>query len=302
MGFNGKLLDGLVIFAEVIKAGSFTNAAASSGHSTSYISKEISKLETRLGVRLLNRTTRSISLTAEGELYYQQCVQLINEVQQFEDDLSGRQKEPQGVLKISVPLGFALARIRPVLSDFMALYPKIGVNIELNDLKVDLIAEGFDLAIRATNQLPDSSLICKRFMSCGFVVVASPQYLKENGNPRDPGELVDHKTISYSYIKNPTQWVFRKAAQKEIVVTVNSQVITNSGEMQLALCLAGQGITRLPDFYINDELENGQLVQLFDEYNDQNINIYLVYPSRKHMSAKVRCFIRFIEERLGNQA
>jgi len=204
MGFNAKLLDGLVIFVEVINAGSFTNAAINSGHSTSYISKQINKLEERLGVRLLNRTTRSISLTEEGLVYFQHCEQLINAAQQNEDAIVGRQIEPQGLLTISMPTGFALAKIRPILAEFISLYPKIEVDFELNDRKIDLINDGFDLAIRAANKLDDSTLICKRFMSCHSLIVASPAYLQMHGTPSHPSELVNHKTISYSYIKTLT--------------------------------------------------------------------------------------------------
>jgi DNA-binding transcriptional LysR family regulator len=301
MGFNAKLLDGLVIFVEVINAGSFTNAAINSGHSTSYISKQINKLEERLGVRLINRTTRSISLTEEGNVYFQHCEQLINEAQKSEDSIIGRQIEPQGLLSISMPTGFALAKIRPILAEFIILYPKIEINFELNDRKVDLINDGYDLAIRAANKLDDSTLICKRFMSCQSLVVASPKYLQDHGTPKHPSELVSHKTISYNYIKNPNQWLFTSFDKKQLTVTVNSHISTNSGEMQLALCLAGQVITRLPDFYLSDEIEKGQLIELFSEYKKPHIDVYLVYPSRKHIPAKVRCFIDFIEQNLSDK-
>ncbi|MEH6454293.1 MAG: LysR family transcriptional regulator [Psychromonas sp.] len=301
MGFNAKLLDGLVIFVEVINAGSFTHAAKNTGHSTSYISKEINKLEERLGVRLINRTTRSISLTEAGLVYFQSCEQLINEAQQSEDAITGRQIEPQGLLSISMPIGFALAKIRPVLAEFIALYPKIKLDLEMNDRKVDLISDGFDLAIRGAEKLDDSSLICKRFMSCQALVVASADYLQAYGTPTHPSELVKHKTIVYSYIKNPNNWSFSTFDKQEIAVTVDSHVSSNSGEMQLALCLAGQGVSSIPDFYLTDEIEKGLLVELFTEYKKAHIDIFFVYPSRKHMPAKVRCFIEFIEQKLGEK-
>lgn len=301
MKFNGQLLDGLVIFVEVVDNGSFTKAAQISGHSTSYISKEISKLEARLGIRLLNRTTRSIHLTPEGQMYYQQCSQLIHDAQQAEDVVLGRQINAKGILKVSVPVGFALSKLRPILAEFLSLYPDIELDLELNDRKVDLINDGFDLAIRAARYLEDSSLICKRFMTCPMVVLAAPSYLVKHGYPETIQDLSEHHTISYRYIKNPMQWVFKKSKRPEQTVTVKSQVLTNSAEMELALCEAGVGITRLPSFYLDDQIKTGKVVALFEDYDDTNVGVYLVYPSRKYMSAKVRCFIDYIDQKLGDK-
>jgi len=299
MAFNGKLLDGIVIFNEVIKEGSFTKAADASGHSTSYISKEINKLEERLGVRLMNRTTRSISLTPEGQLYFDQCQQIINDAQQAEHALSGRQMEPQGELKISCPTSFGLSRLRPIMAKFMETYPQIHLNVDLNDRKVDVVADGFDVVIRATMQLDDSSLVCRRFMSAKGVTLASPGYLEKHGTPSHPSELVRHKTISYSNLKSPNTWTYYQQDGSEVIVNLNSHVMTNSPELELELCINGQGITRMPMFNLSDELETGKLVTLFDDFAPLEINVYLVYASRKHMSAKVRVFIDFVMAELG---
>ncbi len=299
MAFNGKLLDGMVIFAEVIKAGSFTKAADSSGHSTSYISKEINKLEERLGVRLMHRTTRTISLTPEGKLYFEQCQQIINDAREAEFALSGRQLEPQGELKVSCPVSFGLSRIRPILSKFLETYPQVTLNMDLNDRKVDVVGDGFDVVIRASMKLEDSSLICRRFMTSKAVTVASPQYLEKYGKPKSPSELINHKTMSYSNLKAPNNWIYHNDAGEETVVTVNSEVITNSPELELELCLGGQGIMRMPVFNLGDEIETGRLVPLFEDYLEPEVSVYLVYASRKHMSAKVRAFIDFIMAELG---
>lgn len=301
MGFNRHLLDGLVVFVEVAKQGSFTKAAQSSGFSSSYISKEIGKLEQRLGLRLFNRSTRSINLTADGDLYYQQCLLLLNDAQEAENSISGRVSEPQGLLRISVPIGFSMSCLRPILADFLLLYPKIELDIELDDRKVDMIKEGFDLAVRISSKLDNSSLICKKIMSSQIITVASPLYLQKHGTPFHPNDLLKHKTITYSHIKNSQYWYFKSATEDEFIVPVNSQVSCNNAEMELALCLAGYGVIRLPTFYLRDELQTGKLVELFHEYEPNKLGVYLLYPSRKNLSAKVRCFIGFLEQRLKSQ-
>ena len=301
MAFDSKILDGMVIFSEVITAGSFTQAAENSGHSTSYISKEVNKLEARLGVRLLNRTTRSISLTPEGELYFQQCQQIITTAHEAVSLLSGHQLEPQGTLRISCPVSFGLSRLRPILAKFIALYPKINVELELNDKKIDIVADGYDIAIRASRVQEDSSLISRRILMSRGITLASPDYLAKHGTPQSLQELSQHQTISYSYLKQPGIWTYMTVEGKSVDIPVNCRFISNSPEMELALCIAGQGITRLPAFNLHDELQTGQLVELFPELPKIEIGVYLIYPSRKHMSSKVRHFIDFVMQELGDK-
>lgn len=294
MAYNPQLLSGMVIFVEVVNCGSFTLAAQSSGHSTSYISKEINKLESRLGVRLMHRTTRSLSLTPEGELYYQQCQQIISDAEQAENTLSGRQQEPKGTLRISCPTSFGLSQMQSILARFMTLYPLVDLELDLSDRKVDMIAEGFDVLIRASHQLDDSSLISRRILRSHGVVIAAPSYLAVHGIPETPADLAQHKIINYSYLKQPNQWSIRDQAGELHQVQLQSRVLTNSPEMELSLCLAGHGITRMPRFNLSDEIETGKLVELFSDFQRQSIDIFLVYPSRKHVSSKVRCFIDFV--------
>jgi len=300
MAFNKGLLDGIVVFVEVVQAGSFTRAAHNTSHSTSYISKEIKQLEERLGVRLLHRTTRTQSLTPDGQLYFQQCLQIVDDAEQAESVVGGHQVEPKGTLKVSCPVSFGLSHVRPVLATFTAKYPKIVLDIELNDRKVDMIAEGVDVVIRASSQSIDSSLISRRFKQSHSVTVASPEYLADHGVPETPRELTEHQTIVYSYLKNADTWVYQLAGQPDLSIKLNSHVITNSPEMIIALCVAGQGIIRTPLFNLRDELKTGQLVELFEDYQRNSVDVCLVYPSRKHMSAKVRCFIDFVVDELGD--
>jgi len=297
---KSNLLDGIAVFVQVVQSKSFVKAAEKLNHSTSYISKEVSKLESRLGVRLLHRTTRTLSLTTEGEVYYQQCQQIIEDALQVEGSISGRQQIPQGRLKLSCPIGLGVSRIRPILAEFMAKYPKITLDIELNDHKVDLIADGFDLVIRAAVQLEDSSLISKRFMESTSLTLASPEYLKQYGTPKHPDELVDHQMISYRNLKNPEVWPFTTKSSQKIQTQVTSRVLCNNSEMMISLCLAGQGIIRMPLFNLSDEVNTGKLIPIFEDLMPVNIGVYLVYPSRKNMPAKVKCFIDYIVEKLGD--
>lgn len=299
MTYNAQLLDGMVIFVEVVNSGSFTQAAQNSGHSTSYISKEIHKLEARLGLRLMHRTTRSLSLTPEGEAYYQQCSLIISQAEEAESALSGQQLEPKGDLRISCPTSFALSQMPCIIANFLDKYPLVNLDVDLNNRKVDMITEGYDILVRGAHQLDDSSLISRKVYASHAVTIAAPSYLAKYGVPQHPNDLINHQTISYSYLKQPNIWQYVDENQKSFQVPVKSRLMTNNSELELDLCVAGNGITRLPRFSLKDELETGKLVQLFEEYDKHKIDIYLIYPSRKHLSSKVRCFIDFVSDALN---
>lgn len=300
MAFSAKLLDGMVIFAEVISAGSFTKAAENSGHSPSYTSKEINKLEERLGIRLMNRTTRSISLTPEGEIYFQQCQQIIDDAKEAEASIKKSQVEPKGLLKVSCPISFGLSHIRPILAKYLAANPQVDLELDLSDRKVDVVADGYDVVVRATAQLEDSSLISRKLLSSYGVTVASPEYIAQHGRPLHPSELSEHQIFTYSYLKTPNIWQYRDESGEEIQVKLKNRVNTNSPELMVELALAGQGIIRTPKFNIGNKLETGELVSLFPDYQVLEINVYLIYASRKHMAAKVRSFIDFALNELGD--
>ena len=298
MAMNTQLFNGMIIFVEVIHSGSFTQAALNTGHSTSYVSKEINKLESRLGIRLIHRTTRSLRLTPEGELYFKQCQQIISDASELEQALSGEQLEPQGSLKISCPISFGLARLQPLFAEFMHHYPKVNLDIDLSNRKVDLIGEGFDLVIRASHQLDDSSLMSRKLVGSRGMTLAAPSYLQQHGTPSHPSELSQHQTISYSLLKQPMLWSYENKDGHSFQVAVKSRVLTNSSELELSLCIAGEGISRLPEFMLGDEIERGQLVELFCDWPSPVIDVYIIYPSRKHLSTKVRCFIDFMVQRV----
>ncbi len=299
-GMNTELLDGIVIFVEVVNRGSFTRAAEATSHSTSYISKEVNKLEERLGVRLLHRTTRSLSLTPEGKEFYERSKQIVEDAMAAESLVSGSQLEPQGLLRISSPVSFGLTRLQPLLVKFAEQFPKVELDIDINDRMVDVIEESFDVTIRASEALEDSSLISRKLCTSYGVTVASPKYLNKYGVPQHPLELSTHKVITYSLNKHPHKWIYQDVNGIPIEVPVKNQLKTNSPQVELAMALAGQGITRIPRDHISDEFENGALIELFPELPRLHLPIYMVYPSKRHLSAKVRAFIDFLVEELGD--
>lgn len=294
-----KLFDGIVIFTQVVKSGGFSAAAEVLGHSTSYVSKEVNKLEARLGVRLLNRTTRSIGLTPEGEAYYQQCLQLISDAELAVGLITQHDVSPHGVLRISCPVGFAQNHLKPVISEYLQRYPNVSLDLDLSDKRTDVIADGYDLAIRASAQLEESSLICRKIYSCKAYTVASKEYISRHGKPHHPRELETHNGICYSNHKQPSKWDYIDHDGKHFTVNIRPKILCNNGHMQLSMALAGHGITRLPSFYMQGALDSDQLEILFDKYPSADIDVFVVYPSRKHLSPKVRAFIDLAAERLS---
>ncbi|MDG1750475.1 MAG: LysR family transcriptional regulator [Thalassotalea sp.] len=298
MAANTQLFDGIVIFTHVVNCRGFSAAAEKTGHSTSYISKEINKLEARLGVRLLNRTTRSISLTPEGEVYFQQCQQMVIDAEIALGELNQNQETIKGVLKISCPVSFGLNYLQPVLSNFLKQYPLMTLDIDFNDRQVDVVQDGFDLVIRATQNLEESSLICRRIFQSKGITVASREYLKKHGRPTKPQQLKAHHCLCYSNLRQPHKWVYHSADNKMITVDVKSKLLCNSAQLELKMALDGHGIVRLPAFALEDTIKNNQLEVLFENYQEPAIDVFVVYPSRKFLSPKIRCFIDFIVSEL----
>ncbi len=295
-----KLFDGVVIFTQVVNCGSFSAAAALTGHSNSYISKEINKLEARLSVRLLNRTTRSLSLTPEGKIYYEQCQQMVFDAQDALALLNQNNLQPKGLFKISCPVDFAQGYLQSILSEYMHSYPDIQLELDLNDRHVDLVQDGFDLVIRATTQLEESSLICRKIYRSKVYTVASTGYLQRFGRPINPQQLTAHQCICYSNLKQPRRWFYQDINGKSIAIDVASKMLCNSAQMELAMVLADQGICRLPEFTMKQAMADNKLEVLFDDYPEVEVNVYAVYPSRKHLSPKVRCFIDLLVAKMPN--
>jgi len=297
MSHNSKLLDGMVIFASVVEAGAFGAAGKRLGHSASHISKSVAALEQRLGVRLLNRTTRSVSLTDDGRAYYERCRIIVDLAEEASAIAEQRHAKPEGKLRLTAPVSFGLSHLAELLPRFMDLYPDVILDVEFNDRMVDLVAEGFDLAIRV-GQLSDSALISTRLAESRGVVVAAPAYWDKHGRPNKPEDLRDHACISYSNLDAPEKWLFQTTSGATQTVSVPIAVLCNSAELEASFAVAGKGVTRLPAFACQREIERGDLEIVLSDYEAEPLGIYAVYPHRAHLSVKVRAMVDFLKDEL----
>ena len=289
---NTDLLDGVAVFVGVINAGSFTAAARALGHSTSYVSKEITRLEKRLGSRLLNRTTRTISLTDVGRAYYERCSQIVIDAENAERSINQLQDRPRGLLRINAPASFGSKYLLDVLPLFMHRYPEVKLEVEFNDRLIDVVAEGYDVVIRV-GEIKDTNLVARKFTSSKGVVVASPDYLKRMGCPKTVEELTQHDCIAYSLLPTPTVWDFYKDGKRSSV-TVDPRAMCNSAEIEVAMLKQGIGITRLPLFTCEQEVASGDLQIILEDYDQIQLDVFAVYPHRQYLTAKVRAFVDFV--------
>lgn len=287
-----NLLDGMAVFVGVVNTGSFTAAAQALGHSISYVSKEITRLENRLGSRLLNRTTRTISLTDAGRAYYERSNQIVIDAENAERSISQLQEKPSGLLRINAPGSFGSNYLLDVLPQFMHRYPEVKLEVEFNDRLIDVVAEGFDVVIRV-GDIKDSNLVARKFTSSRAVVVASPDYIKRKGCPKLVEDLVHHDCITYSLLPTPTQWSFYKDGIRTSV-TVDSRAMCNSAEIEVAMVAQGIGITRLPLFTCEQKVASGDLKIILEDYDQIKYDVYAVYPHRQYLTAKVRAFVDFL--------
>ncbi|MEP3245265.1 MAG: LysR family transcriptional regulator [Sneathiella sp.] len=295
---NKEALDGMAVFVQVVESGGFTAAARRLGNSTSFISKEITRLESRLGVRLLNRTTRTISLTDIGTTYFGRCRQIIEDAEDAERNILQLHERPQGHLKVSAPISLNHSSLKLILPGFLKRYPDIQLDIELNDRIVDVIGEGFDVAIRGGN-LIDSNLVKRRIMTSEAVIVASPTYLEMNGTPKHPSELAHHDYISYSYRKTPDILEFTDENGKQMSIKLSPRILCNNAELEEAFAIQGLGISGLPLFACQQALIDGRLIRILENFVHRPIQIHALYPHRQHLSAKVRVFIDYLVKYLA---
>ena len=286
----------LPIFVAVAKNAGFSAAARELGLSKSAVSKRITKLEGQLGSRLLHRTTRKLSLTEAGERFYQHALQAICAAQNAEDAVSELQGEPQGLLKINVPMTFGLLHIAPLIPIFLQRYPKVKIDLQMDDKAIDMIAEGFDLTLR-TGVLADSTLIARELTQLRSIVCMSSDY-RAQSPLLSPQDLSAENCLLYSYSANADNWKFiRNGVAQQVKVTGNYRV-NSSAALKEAL-LKGAGIGRLPSFVASEYLASGALVQVFENYQMPTATLYALYPERAYVPAKVRAFLDFSIEYFG---
>jgi DNA-binding transcriptional LysR family regulator len=279
-------------FSAVVDAGSFVKAAEALGLPKAAMSRYVADLEARLGVRLLHRTTRRLSLTEEGEVFYARAKELLAGVDEAEAEITSRSGAPGGLLRINAPLTFGILHLAPLWGVFRSQYPMVSLDITLADRMVDLVDEGYDVAIRIAT-LPSSTLVSKRLATTRMVLCASPHYLAVHGEPVQPAELASHAVISYTYWSTKDEWHF-EGPQGPVSVKTQPCIHTNSGDTCRAAALAHQGIILQPSFLVGGDLASGTLVELMPQFHSIDIGIYAVYPTRKHVAPKVRVLIDFL--------
>lgn len=293
-------LSAMAVFARVVEEGSFSHAARGLGVSKSAVSKQVSRLEDRLGVRLLNRTTRQLSLTEAGTAFHEHCRQLVADAEAAESAVSHLAAAPRGTLRVNAPMSFGQLHVAPALPDFLAAYPELSVEMQLSDRTVDLIEEGFDLAIRI-GQLRDSSLIARRLAPMHRVVCAAPAYLEARGRPQHPRELKDHECLIYSYLSSGREWHFH-GPEGELRVPVQGRLEVNNGDALLAAARQGFGVVMLPTFLAAGDLKAGRLEPVLQDWCEREAGgIHAVFPASRNLSPKVRVFVDFLARRFSGE-
>jgi DNA-binding transcriptional LysR family regulator len=287
----------MAVFAKVVSTGSLSAAARELGLSPAMVSRRLAGLEARLGVRLVNRTTRSLHLTDEGASYYESCARVLADIEHANTAVSAGRNEPQGTLRVALPAAFGNQYVAPLVPEFAARYPAVQLALSLSDRTVNLLEEGFDLAVRIA-ALTDSSVAARKLAPNRRVVCASPDYLRRHGTPRTPEELAEHNCLLASDFSG--KWEYKGPDGRAGAVRVAGRYVCDNWEVLREWALAGLGIALKSTWDVRRHLESGALVSLLPGYSfDTDVAIYAVYPHRRHLPAKTRAFIDFLASSFG---
>ncbi len=292
-------LSDVAVFVTVVEAGSFAQAAERLKLSRSVVSKYVSRLEDRLGARLLNRTTRRLSLTEAGRVFFERSRRGLEDIAEAELEVSRLQASPSGVLRVNAPMTFGIQHVAPLLPEFLERCPDVSVEMDLDDRKVDVIDGGFDVALRSA-EMEDSSLVARRLAPIRHAIVAAPAYLQRRGTPRTPAELHEHDIITFSLQRSAQNWVFVGPDGGAESIAVEGRLRMNNSLALREALLGGAGITRTPTFLVGKDIRDGRLVPLLPDYRTLEVTLYVVYPQRRHLSPKVRAFVDFIAEKISD--
>lgn len=288
------------IFIAVVDAGSFSGAAIKLNITKSAVSKRISQFEEELGVRLLHRTTRRLSLTQAGLKYYDYARSALQLAKEGEDAITQMQDKPQGILRLSAPMAFGRLHISPLIPPFLSQNPGVEINMVMDDRVVNLVEGGFDMGIRI-GQLADSTMIARPLAPCTSVLCASPEYLRRHGTPQSPYDLSQHNCLFYSYFLGGTEWIFNSHEGVSRFLPKGNYQVNNSEALYDAL-LAGLGICQMPKFIVGPALADGRLVSLLPNYRLPKHSIYAIYPQRLHVPAKMRTFLDYLLVHFGENS
>lgn len=285
-------------FVAVVESGSFTAAAKRLQATKSVLSRRVSMLEQRLGVQLLNRTTRSQSLTASGAEFFDDCRRILADLEEAESSLLQQHGTLRGNLRIALPLSFGVRHMCAPLAQFNKLHPELEFELDLSDRVVDLIRQKFDLALRI-GELSDSTMVAKRLFNVRMVMCASPAYLHQHGTPQSPHDLQQHRCLGYSQTSMPNPWLYRDASGQSHRFKPTASLVASSGDYLCNAAAHGQGIILLPTFIVAETMRSGKLQSILTDYEWPGVGAYAVYPRTRHLSYKVRALIDFLSEKFA---
>lgn len=290
-------LDAMQIFVRVAEMGSFAAVAQQMGVARSVVTRQIAGLEAHLGVKLMARSTRRLSLTSAGTAYLEKCRVILNLVETAETDVAEERLTPRGNIRISLPLSFGLKRVAPLLLDFASRYPEISLDMDYSDRRMNLIEEGIDLTIRITRQLAGGDVARKIGVS-HMKVVAAPDYLARHGRPQKPGDLSHHEYLGYTLAgSGALQFI---VDGQPLGVPVRSRITASNGDVLIEAAVRGMGITSHPDFIVDDYIASGQVEQILADYPMPELGIYAMLPSNRHVPHRVRVLMDFLAVELGS--
>lgn len=291
----------MAVFAAAVDRGGFSAAARALRLTPSAVSKKIARLEDRLGARLLNRTTRQISLTEEGDRYYERARRILSDIEEAELEVASLQAAPRGRLRVNSVIHFGLHHLMPLIPEFLARYPQVEVELTLEDRIIEIVDEGVDVAIRA-GFLEDSSLVARRLGGNWRVVVAAPAYLAAQGAPAIPADLAHHNCLRYSLAPALNHWEFAMTDGGTQMIEVQGNFAANTGEALREAAIAGVGIARLTTYSVGEAIQAGALVNILTDHTQDGGSVYAIYPHRRHLSSKVRVFVDYLAEQIGPSA
>lgn len=284
------------MFVAVMETGSFVGAAARLGTGSGQASKLVSRLESELGVRLLNRTTRAVSATEAGQAYFERIRPLLEEFDSLDRSIRNISQIPRGLLRLTAPLTFGTVDLTQALNDFSLCYPEIALDVSFSDRVVNLVDEGFDMAVRI-GRPQDTSLIARKLCTVRIVLVGSPGYLDQHGEPMAPEELATHSCIIDTNFREPDRWLFQGRENETIAVAIAGRLRYSNAEACLRAAEAGLGLARVPSFVAGPAISSGAVRLLLKPYETAPFAIYVLYPHSRHLAAKVRVLVDFLAER-----
>jgi DNA-binding transcriptional LysR family regulator len=276
----------------VVETSSFTAASERLGISKALVSKYVGEVESKLGIRLFNRTTRQLALTDAGRRYYQQSVTLLEQYSTLVDTVTGEQSKPRGLLRISAPVTFGEMKLSPLLPKFLALYPDLQVELVLTNSAMDMLEEGIDVRLRIGG-VDDSTMIARHLKTFPLVLCASPKYVAKHGLPSAPQQISEHQCVIDSNFRIGKHWPFISPDGQSVTVDVQSAISVNSPQAVREIAIAGGGIAMTPEFIVEDAINDGKLTAILPEYTTLEFGLYAIYPHRKYVAKKVRCFIDY---------